>query len=57
MVIKNREKKFDSIVIGIGAMGSSTLYQLAKNNGYVPPKEYKLFYKVITDPYCFLRTL
>ena len=32
MVIKNREKKFDSIVIGIGAMGSSTLYQLAKNN-------------------------
>ena len=32
MVIKNREKKFDTIVIGIGAMGSSTLYQLAKNN-------------------------
>ncbi len=32
MVIKNREKKFDTIVIGIGAMGSSTLYQLAKKN-------------------------
>ena len=31
MVIKNLEKKFDTIVIGLGAMGSSTLYQLAKN--------------------------
>ena len=37
--------------------GACEDYQLAKNNGYVPPKEYKLFYKVITDPYCFLRTL
>ncbi|MFL2664879.1 MAG: N-methyl-L-tryptophan oxidase [Dehalococcoidia bacterium] len=30
MVIKNLDKKFDTIVIGLGAMGSSTLYQLAK---------------------------
>ena len=37
--------------------GACEDYQLAKNNGYVPSKEYKLFYKVITDPYCFLRTL
>ena len=37
--------------------GACEDYQLAKNNGYVPPKEYKLFYKVITDPYCFFRTL
>ncbi len=37
--------------------GACEDYQIAKNNGYVPPKEYKLFYKVITDPYCFLRTI
>jgi len=37
--------------------GACEDYQLAKSNGYVPPKGYKLFYKVITDPYCFLRTL
>ena len=32
MVIKNLEKKFDTIIVGLGAMGSSTLYQLAKKN-------------------------
>ena len=37
--------------------GACEDYQLAKSNGYVAPKKYKLFYKVITDPYCFLRTL
>ena len=37
--------------------GACEDYQLAKSNGYVPPKEYKLFYKVITDPYCFFRTI
>ncbi len=37
--------------------GACEDYQLAKSNGYVPSKKYKLFYKVITDPYCFLRTI
>ncbi len=37
--------------------GACEDYQLAKSNGYTPPKKYKLFYKVITDPYCFLRTI
>jgi len=37
--------------------GACEDYQLAKSNGYKAPKKYKLFYKVITDPYCFLRTL
>ena len=37
--------------------GACEDYQLAKSNGYVPPKEYKLCFKMITDPYCFLKTI
>ena len=37
--------------------GSCEDYQLAKSNGYVPPKKHKLFYMVFTDPYCFFRTI
>ena len=37
--------------------GSCEDYQLAKSNGYIPPKKHRLFYKVFTDPYCFFRTI
>ena len=37
--------------------GSCEDYQLAKSNGYIPPKKHRLFYKVFTNPYCFFRTL
>ena len=37
--------------------GSCEDYELAKSNGFIPPKKHRLFYKVFTEPYCFLRTI
>ena len=37
--------------------GSCEDYQVAKSNGYIPPKKHRLFYKIFTNPYCFFRTL
>ena len=37
--------------------GACEDYHLAKKNGFIPQKKYKLHYKLFTDPYCFLRTL
>ena len=37
--------------------GSCEDYQLAKSNGYIPPKKHRLFYKVFTNPYCYFKTL
>ena len=37
--------------------GACEDYQLAKRNGFIPQKKYKLHYKLFTDPYCFFRTL
>ncbi len=53
MIMNRARKKY---ALGDGK-GSCEDYQLAKSNGYVPPKKHKLFYKVFTDPYCFFRTI
>jgi len=37
--------------------GSCEDYQLAKSNGYIPPKKHRLFYKVFTENYCFFKTI
>ena len=53
-LIMNRAR--EKYALGDGR-GSCEDYQLAKSNGYIPPKKHKLFYKVFTDPYCFFRTI
>ena len=53
-LIMNRAR--EKYALGDGK-GSCEDYQLAKSNGYIAPKKHKLFYKVFTDTYCFLRTI
>ena len=53
-LIMNRAR--EKYALGDGR-GSCEDYQLAKSNGYIPPKKHRLFYKVFTDPYCFFRTI
>jgi len=37
--------------------GACEDYQLAKSNGYIPPKKHRLFYKIFTDPFCLIQTI